>query len=479
MKKLTIECILVFWAVCLSINLLIPILQQYKVEAELIPSNSAIEFGEAYQLTKGEGIEWMPRAFQDSRGTIWVVYFSNPYITDYPEWAPEWSIEYLTSNDGCMTWDGPKKIFTWEGRPVGLSITEDHLGRIWVVWDSLREPCGGNNEIYYSISEDRGSTWSYPSKPYESYAPWNGYTYPSVIEAFDKVWIFFRHWMGDSREGILCFTSEDEGLTWSNREVIVDGPQSEDVAFAYKDSEGKLWLLYAKDYTWAGPKDIWYKTTIDGVTWSEETQITSSPFTEMSPTIVEDVSGRMCIFYWRIEDSQCDIWYSLSLDRGITWTDPISVTYDPNEDSYPTIVAIGKTLILFWQSNRSGSYDIWYKKEAPQLIQVSIDIKPGSYPNSINPNNKGVIPVAILNDGKIDLALVNVASARFGPNDAKPVQWALEDVDGDGDIDIILHFKTQDTGIKVGDTLAALKATLTDGTEIIGTDSIRTVPPKK
>ena len=109
---------------------------------------------------------------------------------------------------------------------------------------------------------------------------------------------------------------------------------------------------------------------------------------------------------------------------------------------------------------------------------VEIDIKPGSFPNSINPGGKGVIPVAILTTDDFDASTVDGETALFGPGDAEPVHYALEDVDGDGDIDMILHFKTEDTGIAAGDTEATLTAQTFGGTSIIGTDSVRTVPPK-
>lgn len=120
---------------------------------------------------------------------------------------------------------------------------------------------------------------------------------------------------------------------------------------------------------------------------------------------------------------------------------------------------------------------------APPAIPVTIDIKPGSFPNSINPNNQGVIPVAILttdpsdNVTTFDAATVDPVTVRVGPTgtEAAPVHDALEDVDGDGDTDMTLHFNVQDTGIKCGDTSAMLKGETLDGEAITGTDSIRTV----
>lgn len=111
------------------------------------------------------------------------------------------------------------------------------------------------------------------------------------------------------------------------------------------------------------------------------------------------------------------------------------------------------------------------------LIEVEIDIKPGSFPNSVNPDSEGVIPVAILTTADFDASTVDADTVRFGPAGAQAVQWAIEDVDSDGDLDMILHFLTQDTGIMAGDTEAELVGRTVDGWDIHGSDSVRTVPP--
>lgn len=113
----------------------------------------------------------------------------------------------------------------------------------------------------------------------------------------------------------------------------------------------------------------------------------------------------------------------------------------------------------------------------PSLQLISIDIKPGSFPNSINPKSKGKIPVAILTTDSFDATTVDPTTVLFGRTgtEAAPVHSALEDVDGDWDTDMILHFKTQETGIQCGDTSASLTGETFVGQAIEGSDSIRTV----
>ena len=111
------------------------------------------------------------------------------------------------------------------------------------------------------------------------------------------------------------------------------------------------------------------------------------------------------------------------------------------------------------------------------FVTVEIDIKPGSYPNSINPRSKGVIPVALLTTDTFDALTIDGDTVRFGPAEAAIAHRSphFEDVDADGDIDAVFHFKTQKSGIECGDTWASLTGQTTDGIFIEVEDTIRTV----
>jgi hypothetical protein len=104
----------------------------------------------------------------------------------------------------------------------------------------------------------------------------------------------------------------------------------------------------------------------------------------------------------------------------------------------------------------------------------SVDIKPGSEPNSINLKSKGVIPVAILSSPDFDATFVDPVTVVFAG--ASPLRWAVEDVDGDGFLDLVLHYRTQETDIVPGDIEACVTGHLFDGVPIQGCDSVGTVP---
>ena len=95
-------------------------------------------------------------------------------------------------------------------------------------------------------------------------------------------------------------------------------------------------------------------------------------------------------------------------------------------------------------------------------IQVNIDIKPGSFPNSINTNSMGVVPVSILGSNSFDVTQVDVTTLAFGPDGASSTHSAYEDVNGDEFVDLVSHYVQKETGIACGDTEATLTGQLND-----------------
>jgi len=110
-------------------------------------------------------------------------------------------------------------------------------------------------------------------------------------------------------------------------------------------------------------------------------------------------------------------------------------------------------------------------------MRVGIDVRPGTSVNQIVVKSGGVIPVSILSSAGFDANSVDPQSVRFGRTGtgARAVRSTLADTNGDGLIDMLLFFRTQDTQFHTGDTIALLTGQTFQGLEIQGSDSIRTL----
>lgn len=140
----------------------------------------------------------------------------------------------------------------------------------------------------------------------------------------------------------------------------------------------------------------------------------------------------------------------------------------------------------------------------------SLDIKPGSCPNSFNRNSHGVLPTALVGTETFDVTQVDLGSVLLSradgvggavaPNEGPPGPHStFEDVatpfddelcdcheqDGDGITDLAMKFKSQDVvselqldGLPPGDLVELCVSGLTlDGSEFEACDCVRLVPP--
>ncbi|HUV04938.1 MAG TPA: hypothetical protein VMX94_07495 [Armatimonadota bacterium] len=119
----------------------------------------------------------------------------------------------------------------------------------------------------------------------------------------------------------------------------------------------------------------------------------------------------------------------------------------------------------------------WAAAPAATEQVVSIDIKPGDDVNSINLTSKGVVPVAVLTTPEFDAMTLDPSTVLFA--EAAPVRWRVEDIDCDGDTDMLFHFRTQSLNLTRESSEASLVGSTYDGQSIRGTDSVNIVPPKE
>lgn len=108
---------------------------------------------------------------------------------------------------------------------------------------------------------------------------------------------------------------------------------------------------------------------------------------------------------------------------------------------------------------------------------VAIDVQPGDKLNRLSLLTDGSIAVAVLTTESFDALQVDPLSVKIGRLGAGEFHGLghVADVDLDGDMDIVLHFRPREAGIQCDDGSVSLHGRTFDGRAVSGADSITTV----
>jgi hypothetical protein len=119
--------------------------------------------------------------------------------------------------------------------------------------------------------------------------------------------------------------------------------------------------------------------------------------------------------------------------------------------------------------------DMMFQLFGAAELKVDIDIKPGSFPNSINRKSNGNVPVALLSSATFDATTADRSTVKFAGASPLDIGKSPEDVNGDGLLDVVFHFDTQSLSLPDGTTEACLTGKTTGGQAFKGCDSVRLV----
>jgi hypothetical protein len=192
---------------------------------------------------------------------------------------------------------------------------------------------------------------------------------------------------------------------------------------------------------------------------------------------------------------------TLSIYDGATLLESLTVTLSPRSDGlglegFVALSGSNITKAIISSANSSGqnwnfAIDDLTFAGAPTK-SVMIDVKPGSFPNSINLSSGGTTPVAVLGSADLDVSDIDPGSLTLGTSGVKTVgstdrtMCSIVDVSGDfssglegapdGFNDLVCHFVTLSIVPEAGNAQAKLSGELHDSTPIEGMDSVNIVP---
>lgn len=431
-----------------------------------------------------------------------LILFSGEDNTPLPRPTDVWVLTDATGIGGTPTWTelvptgGPPF-----GRVFGTVVYAPGSNRI-IVFGGCSANCSPNLSDVWVLTNANGlggmPAWTqlFPSNPFG-----RSHHAAAYDAANNRMLVFGGNlaFPGTDQNDVRVLTNADGtggAPTWITLAPMGSLPPiREHAAVAYDRANNRM-IMFGGGLNAGGAfqekNDVWVLTNGNGLggpsAWTELAPAGSPPPARAFPSADYDpVTNQLIVFggYKDLPNEYFnDVWI-LTNANGLGGI-PEWIQLSPGGSLPPERTAhssayssSSSTLVIAMGGNQTAPLlnDVWVLTGANGILEVSIDIKPGSFPNSVNPRSLGVLPVAILTTVTFDSTSVDPATVLFGATGSEtgPVHSALEDVDGDGDSDLILHFNTQATGIQCGDTSASLGGKTFGGQVIQGSDSADTV----
>jgi dipeptidyl aminopeptidase/acylaminoacyl peptidase len=351
-------------------------------------------------------------------------------------------LTFASGNDGEAAWspDGTKIAFDTNRSPA-----PGNEQRIWVM------DADGSNPIMLTTFNSGRPSWSPDGTKIAFFG---------VIVGDAEIFVMDAD--GSNQTRLTFSAGDDAHPSWS--------PDGSKIAFfSRRDENAEIYVMDAD-----GSNQTRLTTTIGATEWYPDWSPDGAKIAFMSSR-----DGDFEIYVMNADGSnQTRLTFNASDDWNPAWSpDGTKILFHSDRDGDQEIFAMNADGSGQTQLTTNSAFDCCANWQPIPPMSVAIDIKPGSFPNSINPKSKGNIPVAILTTEDFDATTVDPLSVEFGPYGATESHGRghIEDVDGDGDDDLVLHFRTQDTGIQCGDTSASLTGETFGGQMIEGSDSINTV----
>ena len=187
-----------------------------------------------------------------------------------------------------------------------------------------------------------------------------------------------------------------------------------------------------------------------------------------SSAIIQVVQGNVEVSFFGVNGELATA--SLNAGNSLTFKAESVNVIAPLDNLEPVIIRIKVKGIQQEFELVPGATTGLIKGKAARLIKVKI--KDGG----VNPNSNRPVPVAILGDSTFAVIDVDIATLTLGPNGARPTSGPLfEDMDGDGDIDLVLNFHAKDAGINVAGVSLCLSGETLGGVPIGGCGTVSIV----
>jgi len=265
----------------------------------------------------------------DGQNRVHAFWIQSPLL-DGNEDKPE--IYYSQWNG--VRWLKPVAVITGlNGKPTQLTVKIDKLGRILLAWVDEKT---GELLFRWAGSDRAGSASEWVEPIYVPVVSQSNSAPDILTDDSGMILITYANPINDER-GIYFVTSVDAGKSWSQPSQIFDaksnGWEMVDQPKMCLDVDGRLHVIFGK-YSYQGDQrlslGLYYSQSLNGgVTWSEPAVISEQPV--FSSTIFCDTNQVIHRFWQEDNNSNLATFHQISRDGGVTWEKSINLYYEADK----------------------------------------------------------------------------------------------------------------------------------------------------
>ncbi|TMI25811.1 hypothetical protein E6H36_06290 [Candidatus Bathyarchaeota archaeon] len=279
------------------------------------------------------------------QGAVWMVW----------EKATQFSLGkiYLMTHNR-YGWSGATSLMSDSFDNIAPALGELANGTIITVW-SRGTGITGTYDLYYMGFN--GVRWTTAS-PLVT-AAGDDFT-PALTRTSDgKVWLVWSRSTSTNGGGDVFYKTYNG--TWSMEQQLIGTSNEEKFPSVTQTSDGRVWVVYESNVQGGNPQ-LWYRT-FDGAVWSKSTNLTNTTNMDKYPSIVQDRSGALWVFFSRElstgdpnDPFQWNTFYKNSTNAGTTWGADTQIAFQQftNSDQYhPSLIqSLDETLWVVYSSDQ-------------------------------------------------------------------------------------------------------------------------------
>jgi hypothetical protein len=267
-----------------------------------------------------------------------------------------YDIYFCQSTDNGLNWSRPLNITNNSKDSANPAIAADGAGNINVVWE---DNTSGKHVIYFSQSTDGGLNWSQALNVSDSS---RSSLNPAVaVDGAGNINVVWE----DSAPGkynIFYSRSTDSGVSWSSGVNISASSKASWSPAVGVDSAGNINVAWTFYHSIPVNTEIYFSRSIDnGVSWSQAVNISASSNRSINPSMAVDRAGNINVVWRDYTPGNYDIFFSRSIDDGVSWSEAVNISDNPEGSLNPSIaVDQAGNIYIVWDDYAPGNYDIFF-----------------------------------------------------------------------------------------------------------------------